>query len=432
MSQQTKDDNLDSNLTLRDISDDIILYKILPYISPFELLNKMTSYGRGGAVLYSSDEVWKPYFCSYFPDRKKGKNENFKQAFIRESRETLKKISAHINSNVQAALSVRLRKDKAFMLAVVQKNAWFLEYVPDELKNDRDFILDAFFLNFNALIYVNPELKKDREFVLAAVKIDYQALKWASDEFKKDKEVVLAAVNTLGFALEWVSDELKKDKEVVLAAVKSTGSAFKWASDELKNDREFILAAVKTNCTALGSISNEFKNDKEIVFTAYKNCGDMLEDGSFTRKNDKSFILGAIRRHACLLEYASDRLKNDKEVILAALVQDGRAIKYASWNQIIDPLVPLTALLGNHTSFCLNALSAVALTLEGALLVTGVILTITAIATANPALVGVGAGIGLASVVAGCASLGFFGHVRQYASSLSTNISDEVLAPPTI
>jgi len=102
--------------------------------------------------------------------------------------------------------------------------------------------IKAVFRDARALQVAPEEHRKDRRFVLAVVEQNGQALRYAT-EFQKDWLVVRTAVAQDGRALAHADEELKKDRAVVLAAVRQTGSALQFVGEDLRRDREVLLAA---------------------------------------------------------------------------------------------------------------------------------------------------------------------------------------------
>ena len=70
---------------------------------------------------------------------------------------------------------------------------------------------------FNEVIFENADesFNKDKEFVVALVKKDGFALEFVDESFAKDKEVVLAAVQQDSFALEHADESLQNDPDIL-------------------------------------------------------------------------------------------------------------------------------------------------------------------------------------------------------------------------
>lgn len=162
-----------------------------------------------------------------------------------------------------------LRRDRAFVLAAVQKEGFVLEYADAELLKDREIVLAAIGTGgeafYRILNFMDRELWKDREFVVAAVQISCQALCFADAEFHQDRELVLAAVRFSGLALKIAHPDLCADREIVLAAVQQNGGALYFADAKLQKDRELVLAALQQDPTVLECADAELRNDPDFM-----------------------------------------------------------------------------------------------------------------------------------------------------------------------
>ena len=69
-----------------------------------------------------------------------------------------------------------------------------------------------------AFQYADASLKRDRAFVLAVVAKNSCAFEYADASLQKDKAFVLAVLAKDGELLEFADPALKKDKDVVMAA----------------------------------------------------------------------------------------------------------------------------------------------------------------------------------------------------------------------
>jgi len=72
---------------------------------------------------------------------------------------------------------------------------------------------------------LDKSLKDDKEFILDLVRKKGWALQYASERLKSDKEVVLEAVNRTKWSIKFANKKLKKDK-VFLNSISNTRSKF--------------------------------------------------------------------------------------------------------------------------------------------------------------------------------------------------------------
>ena len=84
--------------------------------------------------------------------------------------------------------------------------------------------------------FVSPELKKDREFVLEVLEINGLVLEYVSPEFQADPKLVLAAVKQNAEAFQFVSQKLKENREFVLEAMAINWEVSEYISPELKKE----------------------------------------------------------------------------------------------------------------------------------------------------------------------------------------------------
>jgi hypothetical protein len=65
--------------------------------------------------------------------------------------------------------------------------------------------------------FASASLKKNRAFVLQIVQVDGEALQFADDLLKNDKEIALAAIAENKNAFDFISTELQRDKDILEA-----------------------------------------------------------------------------------------------------------------------------------------------------------------------------------------------------------------------
>eukprot|EP00439_Symbiodinium_sp_Y106_P058270 s2815_g8.t1 len=159
--------------------------------------------------------------------------------------------------------SERLRNDKDFALAVIQKHLtypWSVDEIFDNVSRavtgDFDIMLVAVQLQPTVLRYAAPHLRDNKDLVLAAVQSKRctrhsDALgKDFSDwfpraEFAGDRDVMLVLVKKMPLLLKQASHKLRADRQLVMVAVEGDGDALEFASEELRGDREIVSIAVE-------------------------------------------------------------------------------------------------------------------------------------------------------------------------------------------
>jgi hypothetical protein len=174
---------------------------------------------------------------------------------------------ARVDSRALRTASEELRKDKAFICAVLRPNWTALRYASQEMRSDPEVVLCAVSHNGYALQYAAEELRRNREFVLKAVAIDGHALCYLAEALRQDPEVVLAAIKQNGYALQY-SEELRVKRSFILEAVQMNAHALAICNQEIRQDREIVLASVRQNGHALRYAATSLQSDPEVVAAA--------------------------------------------------------------------------------------------------------------------------------------------------------------------
>ncbi|KTD33457.1 hypothetical protein Lmor_2008 [Legionella moravica] len=268
----------------------------------------------------------------------------------------------------------------------ISKHIWALEFVADELKKDKDFIISVVQLNGFALQFADIELKNNSEVVLAAVGNNGEALQFAGEDPKNDYQVVLAAVSQNGEALRYANKAFKNNREILLAAMKSNPNSIsdvgffptkyyayfselnakveeldKPRKNELYQFLEHVEELFKSPDSeleqlagALSSVSELLGKEpgKQLTLQQISSIQKLLRNPSLEMKSLGHFVLKlivpvidkeAIEQHGWLLEFADHELKKDREVVLAAVQQDGLALRFAELELKKDREIALAA-----------------------------------------------------------------------------------------
>ena len=137
-----------------------------------------------------------------------------------------------------------IRADKEFMLAAAKISPDAISLASKELLADQE-LLELYLQNGCSWLRnenIAAEHKGNKELVLPVIEKKAYYFEYVSAKLKADKDVVMAAVSKEGSALEWASSELQADKEIVLAAVKQDKESIKFASWSLLTDKDFMLS----------------------------------------------------------------------------------------------------------------------------------------------------------------------------------------------
>lgn len=127
-------------------------------------------------------------------------------------------VLAAVQRNVEALASAseELKSDREVVLVATQQNGMAIVYAADEFHNDRDLVLQSVknASSFEYLQYLPDEYRADKEIMMAVVERDPFFLNLASAELRDDREVVLAAITRNGMALDFASVRLRNDEEL--------------------------------------------------------------------------------------------------------------------------------------------------------------------------------------------------------------------------
>eukprot|EP01064_Diplonema_japonicum_P023667 TRINITY_DN3407_c0_g1_i3.p1 TRINITY_DN3407_c0_g1~~TRINITY_DN3407_c0_g1_i3.p1 ORF type:complete len:779 (+),score=244.32 TRINITY_DN3407_c0_g1_i3:60-2339(+) len=310
---------------------------------------------------------------------------------------------------VMDCTSPSVKNDKEFVLAVVEKNSYAFQHIPEELMQDTVFMISiirrwpelynhlyhcisplsehvrkTLYPVYRAcsgnLALSDPDICDNKDLVLIQIErwnelftdarqmgaLKNLALSFVSDRLKNDKEVVLAAVVLNPENLQHASPAMRNDKEVVLKAL--IAKPLKLSSKDLRNDREVVLAAVRKSGTCLQFASVALRNDVEVVGTALRNTvealphasselmgdkrlvsrfGEALQFAPESFRTDREVVLGAVGTCGLALQFASSALQGDKKVVTLAVENDGLALQFASEELRKDRSVVLSAVKNN-------------------------------------------------------------------------------------
>jgi len=271
-----------------------------------------------------------------------------------------------------------LKKDKTFILEMINQCKESFNYIDEDLKQDRNFITTLLDKNIYIFSYLDKKFLSDKSFVLPYIEImpslldfvditllednkfityvllEYgYGLKYATKEQQSDKEIVLKAMAYDDWQIEYISKSLMKDKKLIIQLHIENSSTFYYADESLKKDKEFILEILDTKpetkfltthshyWSILESMDSSFLKDKEIVLKALSQDSQCLDFVDETLKNNRDFILEVIRE-GCYIE-VEHRFNDDDYNINLDLLNDKsfilKAIEVAPYPYIYDDLI---------------------------------------------------------------------------------------------
>jgi len=188
--------------------------------------------------------------------------------FSKKTKKEVLQIIEHDNSTLRD-LPNNLGKNKDFILEVIklcQHHILPLYYIDDIFKKDKEVVFEAIKQDERAFQFAHKDLKKDKDFILEVLNYRGDVLRYIDDSLKKDKEVALLAFEDLvGYQLKYLDKNLKNDFEVVYAAVRTHGSALEFASDQLKRNEDIVLKAISSDPKAIKYADAKLKGNKKFI-----------------------------------------------------------------------------------------------------------------------------------------------------------------------
>jgi len=190
---------------------------------------------------------------------------------INLSKKTRKEILQIIerDNSILEDLPNKLRKNKDFIIEAIKlcKQAPLpLYYVDDIFKKDKEVVFEAIKQDEGAFQFAHKDLKKNKDFVLEVLNFRGDVLRYIDNSLKKDKEVALLAFEDLvGYQLKYLDKSLKNDFEVVYAAVHMHGSALEFASDQLKRNEDIVLKAISSDPKSIKYADTKLKENKKFI-----------------------------------------------------------------------------------------------------------------------------------------------------------------------
>lgn len=116
--------------------------------------------------------------------------------------------------------------DREMVLHAVQRDGYLIKYASAELRKDPSIVFTAMenAPGF-AFAYADDSLRRDKEFVLQVMEVCGEALAYVDKALQADEEVVLAAVKQNAQALGHAADMLLQDPDFAKKAVQMNGLA---------------------------------------------------------------------------------------------------------------------------------------------------------------------------------------------------------------
>lgn len=213
-----------------------------------------------------------------------------------------------INNNTENLLIMKpeLKNDKNFIMAVMKRVGYALEYVPEPLNEDRDIVMSAVTNYGPAIQYVNSVLLSDYDFVCKLVKASPSAFRLANDK-------------------------IRSDPDIILHVIQHSYELFRYVAPQQQNNRNLALRMVEKNPLVIEYLNNDLKSNAEIMLAAVKRIPGMLNFAPSKLKDDHVFMLEAIKMNRACSPYVSYRLRHDNNFVSQVIRLDTGIWNSSEW-----------------------------------------------------------------------------------------------------
>eukprot|EP01080_Neovahlkampfia_damariscottae_P006713 gene6713-10878_t len=155
-----------------------------------------------------------------------------------------------LNGEILKHLDEKYKKNKTIALSAVKSSENGFEFISNELKMDRDVLLEAIKKSPKILQTgaIPNELRKDKKFVLNILQEKPEYFRYFP-EFTSDKKLILDILKFNKNSFEqisiWCDKTLcTKDEEINFTAVDNEASNIQYVSNKFLKNKKFILCAV--------------------------------------------------------------------------------------------------------------------------------------------------------------------------------------------
>eukprot|EP00931_Biecheleriopsis_adriatica_P020432 TRINITY_DN13659_c0_g2_i1.p1 TRINITY_DN13659_c0_g2~~TRINITY_DN13659_c0_g2_i1.p1 ORF type:complete len:476 (+),score=74.29 TRINITY_DN13659_c0_g2_i1:54-1481(+) len=213
--------------------------------------------------------------------------------------EWLRKVRDHPDSatTVLTKAPPEVRADRFVVLAAVKQNAANLEFADESLKADPEVIRTAMKNDYSAhsFIYAADSLRKDRNFVLELLEVNSRIYGSLSEELRGDIDIARLALTSWGMNLISAPQDIVDDAELSRLAIKNgfvyerapnrfkdnfwlayraaceNPAQLRWVPSTIKADRMFAMNLVLFDGQLLAKLPGKHLADPEVVKNAREN-----------------------------------------------------------------------------------------------------------------------------------------------------------------
>ena len=179
-----------------------------------------------------------------------------------------------VHDQILIDVSLRLRDDRDVVLAAVKSLGYYhgadiLQYASPRLRSDTDFLrLFLRYTRIKALEWVSIEIRDDEQFMMALVKRRGEAIRYASCRLKDNYWLGYQSVSNNGLALKYISLRLQNDVNIAKRAIVNNVEAVRYVGDGIKNSSVIVETVINIQPTSFwDSFGYEIiTNPKHIVY----------------------------------------------------------------------------------------------------------------------------------------------------------------------
>lgn len=214
-----------------------------------------------------------------------------------------------------------LKADREIVEASVARWGRTLEHASDALRADPAIVLGALQLDAVAFEpdvsvfgYAAEKLRADRAFVLAQIEKTPAIAACMSESLKADRAFVIEAAQKNKDVLEFLPDVLK-DEALVMDALAAAG-------DTTGTYRDVALRVVARNAAALACVTSPLREDADFVREAVQRNAEALVHAPAKFRTDGDAVLDVVRGNNAAFAYAADDVKADAARVTRALADN--------------------------------------------------------------------------------------------------------------
>lgn len=256
------------------------------------------------------------------------------KSILKDKAFVLKQFRKSSNEQAVKDLSPALKKDKEFILNLIQVNPYVFAYLDNELNNDRDLVLTALNLGADILQHAGPVARKDKNIILTSIKKNPNTIAFADKSLLSSKNFILQAIKINPFVFQHLDNKWTSNKEMVKAAISQKTELFAYIDPKLKKNGTFMHELAKIN-PSIQTHLDKFKNNKgklsKEILSGF--CAGVIMDDSRIKDiyghNRKTHLLKAMNTILSKTGLSKQEFSNKVfNVYCNGLYSSGRVLRY--------------------------------------------------------------------------------------------------------